>query len=159
MPIAETANPRITAESDADRISVELSSRRTGMSFQRTRMAADRTLMAVIRTSLSLIGFGFTIFQVFQKLYEAKILHRAQAPRNFGVALVLLGITMLVLGIIYHVRFMLGLRRERHQMKADGLIHAESQFPVSMTLIVAVLLLLIGVLAIVSMLFSVGPFD
>jgi len=44
-------------------------------------------------------------------------------------------------------------------MKADGLIHAESQFPVSMTLIVAVLLLLVGVLAIVSMLFSVGPFD
>jgi putative membrane protein len=122
-------------------------------------MAADRTLMAGIRTSLALIGFGFTIFQVFQKLYEAKIIHRAQEPRNLGVALVLLGITMLVLGIIYHVRFMLGLRRERHQMKADGLIHAESQFPVSMTLIVAVLLLLVGVLAIVSMLFSVGPFD
>jgi len=100
VPIAETSSPRITAKSEPDRISVELSSRRTGMSFQRTRMAADRTLMAVIRTSLALIGFGFTIFQVFQKLYEAKIIHRAQEPRNLGVALVLLGITMLVLGII-----------------------------------------------------------
>jgi putative membrane protein len=39
----------------SDDISVELSSRRTGMSFQRTRMSADRTLMSVIRTSLSLI--------------------------------------------------------------------------------------------------------
>jgi putative membrane protein len=29
---------RITSQSDPDRISVELSSRRTGMSFQRTRM-------------------------------------------------------------------------------------------------------------------------
>src|SRR6478736_10060800 len=92
--------PRITSQADEARISVELSSRRTGVSFERPRMSADRTLMSVIRTSLSLIGFGFTIFQVFQKLYEAKVLQRAQAPRNFGVALVLLGIAMLVLGIV-----------------------------------------------------------
>ena len=159
MPIANTPRPEITAKSQPELISVELSARRTGLSFQRTRMSADRTLMSVIRTSLSLIGFGFTIFQVFQKLYEAEILHRAQEPRNLGVALVLLGITMLVLGIVYHVRFMLGLRQERQHMKAEGLIHGESQFPVSMTLIVAALLLVIGLLAIVSMVFSVGPFD
>ena len=152
------SSSQITSESKSELISTELSARRTGMSFQRTRMGADRTLMAVIRTSLSLIGFGFTIFQVFQKLYEAKILQRAQAPGNFGLALVLLGITMLVLGIVYHGRFMLELRRERQQMKADGLIHGESRFPVSLTLLVAVLLLLIGLLAIVSMVFRVGPF-
>ena len=152
------SSSQITSKSNPELISTELSARRTGMSFQRTRMSADRSLMSVIRTSLTLIGFGFTIFQVFQKLYEAKILHRAHAPGNFGLALVLLGITMLVLGIIYHVRFMLGLRRERHKMRADGLIHGESEFPVSMTLIVALLLLLIGLLAIVSMVFSVGPF-
>jgi putative membrane protein len=38
------------------------------------------------------------------------------------------------------------------------LIHAESRFPVSLTLITAVILLLIGVAAIVSMVFGVGPF-
>ena len=55
-------NPvQVTSESPEEQISVELSARRTGMSFQRTRMSADRTLMSVIRTSLSLIGFGFTI--------------------------------------------------------------------------------------------------
>ena len=43
-------------------------------------------------------------------------------------------------------------------MKADGLIHAESQFPLSLTLMVALLLLAIGFLAIVSMVFNVGPF-
>jgi len=154
-----TPGERVTSKSESDRISVELSSRRTGMSFQRTRMAADRTLMGAIRTSLSLIGFGFTIFQVFQKLVEAKVLLRAQAPRNFGLALVLLGVTMLVLGIAYHGKFMVELRRERQQMKADGLIHGESRFPVSMTLIVAALLLLLGLSAIVSMVFNVGPFD
>lgn len=148
----------VTSQSEPDRISVELSARRTGMSFQRTRMSADRTLMSVIRTALSLIGFGFTIFQVFHKLVEADILKHAQAPRNFGVALVLLGIAMLVLGIVYHGQFMLELRRQRQQMRADGLVHGESRFPVSMTLIVALLLLLVGLLAITSMVFSVGPF-
>src|SRR5262245_61219380 len=103
----------VTRKSDPDQISVELSSRRTGMSFQRTRMSADRTLMSVIRTSLSLISFGFTIYQVFQKLREAGTVAHAAAPRNFGVALVLLGILMLIGGIIYHLQFMYGLRETR----------------------------------------------
>ena len=149
---------RVTAQSDPDRISVELSSRRTGMSFQRTRLSADRTLMSVIRTSLALIGFGFTIYQIFQKAHDAEILRSSMAPRHFGEALVFLGIGMLVFGIGYHVAFMIGLRRERQQLRADGLVHAESQFPVSLTLIVAVILLIIGLLAIASMVYGVGPF-
>jgi len=149
---------RITSQSDAASISTELASRRTGMSFQRTRMSADRTLMSVMRTSLSLIGFGFTIFQVFHKAHEAGMLKSSDAAHNFGIALVLLGITMLVVGIGYHVIYMVGLRRERTRLKADGLIHAESQFPLSLTLMVALLLLAIGFLAIVSMVFNVGPF-
>ncbi len=140
-------------------ISTELSSRRTGMSFQRTRMSADRTLMSVIRTSLSLIGFGFTIFQFFEKLRDAGALKHAAAPRHFGIALVLLGIVMLIGGIIYHSQYMYGLREQRKAMAADGLIHAESIFPVSLTLITACLLLVLGVVAIVSMVFEVGPFN
>jgi len=145
--------------SDPDQISIELSSRRTGMSFQRTRMSADRTLMSVIRTALSLIGFGFTIFQFFGHLVETNTVALAsRAPRNFGIALVALGIAMLVLGIVYHAQFMRELRVERQRMMAEGLVHGESSYPVSMTLIVAVLLLLLGLLAIVSMVFNVGPF-
>ena len=140
-----------------DEASVELSSRRTGMSFQRTRMSADRTLMSVIRTSLSLISFGFTIYQFFDKVGEAQGWGSAPA-RRFGFALVTLGIVMLVLGIGYHVAFMAGLREERAAMKGEGLIHAESRFPVSLTLIVACLLLLVGVLAVASMTLRVGPF-
>ena len=154
----EPADTRITAKSDADRISVELSSRRTGMSFQRTRLSADRTLMSVIRTSLSLISFGFTIFQVFQKAHEAQILKSSVAGRNFGFALALIGTVMLLLGIVYHLQFMAGLRRERAQMKADGLIHGESAFPVSLTLITALALLAIGLFALASMVFNFGPF-
>ena len=154
----KAAEAHVTAKGELDRMSVELSSRRTGMSFQRTRMSADRTLMSVIRTSLSLIGFGFTIFQIFQRLYEAQILKRAQAPRNFGQALVFLGVAMLILGIVYHVKFMLELRRQRREMMAGGLMQVEGRFPLSVTLIVAVLLLTIGLFAVVSMVFSVGPF-
>ena len=139
--------------------STELSSRRTGMSFQRTRMSADRTLMSVIRTSLSLIGFGFTIFQVFQKLHDANVLKSSGAPRRFGEVLVAVGILMLVVGIGYHVVFMKGLRDERQRLKAEGLIHAESQFPLSLTLLVAIVLLAVGVTAICSMAFGIGPFD
>ena len=139
-------------------VATELAARRTGMSFQRTRMSADRTLMSVIRTSLSLIGFGFTIFQFFQKMHAAQVLNSSVAARRFGQALVWLGITMLVVGIVYHVRFMVGLRHQREEMKSMSLIHAESGFPVSMTLVVAVLLLAIGLLAIFSMSFNTWPF-
>jgi putative membrane protein len=145
-------------ERTAEEMSVELSSRRTGMSFQRTRMSADRTLMSVIRTSLSLISFGFTIYQVFKNLIDSALVGgNAHAPRNFGITLVGLGILMLIIGILYHLNFMVGLRREREAMRAEGLIHAQSQFPPSFTLVTALMLLFIGVSAIVSMVFRVGP--
>jgi len=145
---------------DPDDISVELSKRRTGMSFQRTRMSSDRTLMSVIRTSLSLISFGFTIFQFFQHLTEANALAgSSQAARRFGLALVLLGVGMLIVGIAYQVAFMLGLRHERRDMAEADLLHAESHFPASFTLVTAILLLIIGLLAIGSLGFKFGPFN
>src|ERR1700749_4263264 len=145
-------NQPITRQSDTDDISVELSSRRTGMSFQRTRLSADRTLMSVIRTSLSLISFGFTIYQVFEKLHDNNVIAVGTgAARNFGVTLVGLGIVMLLVGIVYQVQFMIGLRDERHALAEDGLIHAQSRFPPSFTLVTALLLLALGITAIVSM--------
>jgi len=122
-------------------------------------MSADRTLMSVIRTSLSLISFGFTIYQFFDKLRQAAVIRAGDhAPAHFGRALVWLGIGMLVLGIGYHVAFMIGLRNMRDALRRDGLIHAQSQFPVSLTLLVALALLAVGIVAIVSMAYNVGPF-
>jgi putative membrane protein len=66
---------------------------------------------------------------------------------------------MLVLGIGYHVQFMVGLRRLRESMREEGLIHGETTFPFSLTLITALVLLLIGIAAILSMAFRVGPFE
>ena len=146
------------APDDAPDASTMLSMRRTGMSFQRTRLSADRTLMSVIRTSISLISFGFTIFQFFEKLKDAGSITHAGAPRAFGQSLVWLGIAMLVIGIVYHILFMRGLRDLRSDLKAEGLIYGKSHFPVSFTLLTAIALLAIGVLAILSIQFQVGPF-
>ena len=131
----------------------ELSMRRSGMSIHRTRMSADRTLMSVIRTSLSLIGFGFTISQAFQKLREAGTIESAAAPRNFGLALVTLGIIILCGGIWRHIQFAIELRHSRAEMIGEGLIHGQSRYPISISLVVAMLLVLVGVAAIVSIVF------
>src|SRR5262245_48200504 len=152
---SESMNP------DRDVMTFELSSRRTGLSFQRTRMSADRTLMSVIRTSLSLIGFGFTIFTFFRSLRDTVWGTQTiptHAPRNFGLALVILGVGLLVLGIWYHIHFMRELRAERHQMIEQGLVHGQLPYPISMTLIGATLLLFIGLVAIFSMVTRAGPF-
>ena len=53
---------------------------------------------------------------------------------------------------------MIGLRREREAMREAGLIHAESVFPPSMTLVTALVLLIVGIVAIFSMVFQAGPF-
>jgi putative membrane protein len=148
----------VTPEPKLD-VNTELAARRTGMSFQRTRMAADRTLMAVIRTSLSLISFGFAIVQFFQQLRERNVISGSGAsPRRFGETLVALGIAMLIFGIIYHVQYMREFRQLRSSMRDDHLIHGKTTFPVSLTLITAIALLAVGVVAIVSMVFEVGPF-
>ncbi len=144
--MSDRTHDAVKSLSDSDSISTELSASRTSMSFQRTRMSADRTLMSVIRTSLSLISFGFTIYQMFS----------SAAASSFGRALVLLGTVMLGLGIAYHVRFMVELRRQRARMKSVELIHDEGRFPISLTLITAVALLVIGLFALASTVFSVG---
>ncbi len=156
--MSETVTHPSALQATRDDVSVELSSRRTGMSFQRTRLSADRTLMSVIRTSLSLISFGFTIYQGFTKAHQAGILDSSAAAGHFGRALVLLGTFMLGLGIVYHVRFMVELRRQRAEMKSVELIHDEGRFPVSLTLITAVALLVIGLFALASTVFKAGPF-
>jgi len=150
---------RLPSAPSAAPVATELAMRRTGMAFQRTRMAADRTLMAVIRTALSLLSFGFTIHTFFSKLKDAGVLKGAAPARNFGESLVLLGSGVLILGIIYHARFMLELRRQRAAMKQEALVHAESGFPPSLVLIAAVILLLIGVAAAVSIAGHVGPYS
>lgn len=135
-----------------------MSMRRTGMSVHRTRMSADRTLMSVIRTSLSLIGFGFTLQQAFEKLHDAGAIQNAAAPRNFGMTLIVLGIVLLIGGIWRQFQFSQELRARRQELVDDELIFGESKYPVSVTLVTAVILLVIGVFAVLNILFDLTLF-
>jgi putative membrane protein len=66
----------------------------------RTRLALERTLMASVRTSVSLIGFGFTIVQFFQRLNDTNGVlpaRRPEAPRYLGLALIGSGILVMII--------------------------------------------------------------
>ena len=136
--------------------SVELSSDRTGLAFERTRMGADRTLMANVRTSLSLISFGFTIYQVFNKA-EAKGLLDAQDPtaRGLGLALLVLGLLFLVTGITTHARFGRVLTERRRRLFGLQLLRSDISYIATPTFALALLLLLVGVAALSSIVFRI----
>ena len=138
----------------------ELSANRTAMSFDRTALSNDRTLMSAVRTSLSLIGFGFTIFQFFHKLSEqflAKGLP-SEAPRRFGLTLILLGVVMLVFGIYNHVSATKERRARRQDLYSAGLIHHPETKRVNSAMIIAVMLLAVALLAVLRVGLRAGPF-
>jgi putative membrane protein len=60
--------------------------------------------------------------------------------------------------MFHHVQFMAELRETRKEMVNDKLIYRRSTFPISFTFLVALALLLMGLLAIASMVFNVGLF-
>lgn len=66
----------------------------------RTMLALQNTLMAAVRTSVSLIGFGFTVAQFFEKMRSnlpAEVRDvRPDAPRNLGLVLIAAGVLSLV---------------------------------------------------------------
>ena len=75
-------------------------------SWLRTRMSAERTLMSWLRTAVSMIGFGFTIVQFFERFHEmagVKAAHHPEAPRYLGLMLIVTGTLALVIAVAqYH---------------------------------------------------------
>lgn len=75
-------------------------------SWIRTRLSVECTLMSWTRTAISLIGFGFTIVQFFDRMQQAPGLAPARfpdAPRYFGLALILCGVISLLIAVLqYH---------------------------------------------------------
>lgn len=138
--------------------STELSANRTAMSFERTAMSSDRTLMSIVRTSLSLIAFGFTIFQFFHTLSKTNANLPEAAPRNFGFTLILLGVILLALGLVDHVRQAQARRLRRKRLFEEKLVHHAEPVRPSTTMIVAVLLFVVGIVAMLRVGLRVGPF-
>lgn len=62
-----------------------------------TMLALQRTLMAATRTAVSLIGFGFTVAQFFQRMRKSMPGNmRPQGPRDFGLALIAAGVVSVI---------------------------------------------------------------
>lgn len=126
-----------------------LAEERTELAHQRTMIAAERTLMAWIRTAISMIGFGFTIYKFFQYLpneIATGNIRRPQAPRNLGLTLIALGTLALAAATWQHRNFLkvVGASQTRHQW--------------SISLMVAIAVILIGVIAFFGVLLRSGPF-
>ncbi len=71
----------------------------------RTRLAVENTLLAWVRTSASLIGFGFTIVQFFQRFHDlegAKPAWLPSAPRDLGLALIFCGVVALAVSTLQY---------------------------------------------------------
>lgn len=84
----------ITFQSDPQRISVEQAARHTGTAFQRTRLSADPHLAVADLLRLHNLP----------AVPKAGTITHAGSASNFGIALVILGILMLIGGIVYHVQ-------------------------------------------------------
>ena len=134
----------------------ELAANRTSMAFERTAMSAHRTLQAVMKTSLSLIGFGFTIFKFFTALSDDFLTHGfpEDAAHNFGLAMIVLGILILVLGIFDHYFAMKALRIRKHRLVELGIQHSDMPNRIASSMAIALALLFLGVLAIADILFG-----
>jgi putative membrane protein len=138
---------------------VELAAVRTGLALERTRLGADRTLMAVMRTALGLIGLGFAIFEYFHFAGASPAVTQAfplSAARNIGFTLVGLGLGVLGAGIVSHGVFLIRLRRQRAALAARGLVPPALDLPGSVATGLAVMLFVLGVIAIVRMIYRSG---
>lgn len=90
-----------THEQAADRFEVRLTSD-SHFSLLRTRLSVERTLMSWMRTAVALIGFGFTVVQFFERFKGMDSVTAAahpDAPRYFGLALILSGVGALLVSL------------------------------------------------------------
>jgi putative membrane protein len=117
------------------------------LATERTRMAADRTLMAWVRTALSLISFGFTIFKFLETMIRQgnEPLIRQRGPQEAGLSLIGIGLFALIVACIQHWHFLKKLRPSKPVKPWD------------LTLVVAFLIGLLGLIMFVSIIFRVGP--
>lgn len=121
-------------------------------SWLRTRLAVESTLMSWVRTSISLIGFGFTIVQFFARFNDMQGVAEAArpgAPRYIGLAMIAAG----VLGLMVALWQYWWLNRYLWSEPFTPLAGVQRSGPINTPIIaVAILLLLIGVFAFVSVL-------
>lgn len=119
----------------------------------RTRIALERTLLAWERTAISLIGFGFTIVQFFQRLQTMPTIGgrqmRPQEPRDLGLALIATGVIALAISLYQYHRITRYLNSGPFQQIAGIGEHVR----IVPSYFVSLILMAIGIAAFVSVFF------
>lgn len=115
-------------------------------SWLRTRLSLERTLMSWVRTAVSLIGFGFTIVQFFERLTAMESVaapSHPEAPRYLGLALIGTGVLSLLISV-WQYRRMIGYLRGGAFGPIAGVEPAPMQTPIYA---VSIILTFIGLFA------------
>lgn len=110
------------------------------------RMAADRILLATIQTSLSLIGFGFTLYQIFSEAAEkAGLARRSPVGTRLGLTLLGLGLILLAAGLWGHLLYKRDLDARRARLVAEGVVNNRQGYHTLPIFMVGLVLLLVSV--------------
>jgi inner membrane protein YidH len=116
----------------------------TELALDRTELAHERTLMAWVRTAVSLITFGFTIYKFFQYMRElqpGEPVRRLFGPREFALVMITIGVLSLALATLQNWQLRKSLKERYHDL------------PYSLATVIAVLISLLGILALIAIIF------
>jgi putative membrane protein len=139
--MTEETKPKPMDIWDYAKLPMDVSAR---LSFERTMLSHERTLMAWIRTATSLITFGFTLYKFFELEAAGQIKsrpHQIFGPREFAILMIGIGLMGLAFAAMDN-------RRHRNNMRRSGL-----KAPMSYTTVVAVLIAVLGFVALFSVIF------
>jgi putative membrane protein len=116
----------------------------TSVGFEAVRASNERIMMSWISTATSLIAFGFSIYKFFQiEAPGTRQQNRLIGPREFAFALVSIGIFSLLLATIEH----------RQGVRALAAQYGTKR-RLSLAGVVATLISILGVFALLAMVFS-----
>ena len=112
---------------------------RVQLAFERTFLAYERTRIAWVRTALALIAFGFAIAKFFQYLREKQgETATLMSPRAVGLLMITIGLVSLI-------------PANRQQQRAVKRLRERCpELPIPVAGAMAVLIMLLGVLALIG---------
>ena len=116
----------------------------TRMSIERTMLSHERTLMSWVRTATSLITFGFTLYKFFEFELGSKPrspIEQRIGPRQFAMIMIGIGLFGLLLAALQNWQ-------HRKHLRAMGM-----SAPYSFTTLAALMIAVLGVLAMLSTIF------
>ena len=114
---------------------------------KRAHESIEMTLMGWIRTSVTLIGFGFALGEAFSLVRTGKPRNLVDTPREYLITTVAVG--LIVLGVLGLLGAVIQCGWSLKRLKQGSVTTYEK--PWRLSVLVAVLLMIIGLVALVAM--------